>query len=181
MGWYEQEATCFNKRGQVDRRAEMRKEYGECVIKDALVGSTWYAACKLKNGGVGVVVCLTSVREKYYFSYKPMGSSMGPCQYDCPESILALNTEHDGYTDEWIAQCREKVKKKKELNYINRHAVYLRVTLPWDTNFYKKGDVVWLKRHDFLNGKTRWGTGLCYFGKKILLNLYEEGCVEIIK
>lgn len=181
MGWYEQRATCYTKKGNIDRKAEMRKKYGECVVKDALVGSTWYAACKLQNGGVGIEICLTSTRDGRYFSYKPMSASMGPYKYDCPESILALNTEHDGFTDSWISKCREKAKKKKELKHLERHAQMLRITMPYDTKYYREGDVVHLRRHDFFNGKTRWETNLCYFGGSILADLYERGCIEMIK
>ena len=150
MGWFEGTAKYFDKHGQVDRKKCMRAEFSDesCILKDAMVGSTYYAATRLADGNVSIFVGLTSVREKYYFAYKPMDDSMGPCKYDCPESILKLNTLHDGYTDEWIAKCRELRAKKNEWEKLQKKVSVLRVTLPWDTTrFYRSGDVVTLTKN----------------------------------
>lgn len=184
MGWFEQEAKYFDKHGQVDRKKCMRAEFSDesCILKDAMVGSTYYAATRLADGNVSIFVGLTSVREKYYFAYKPMEASMGPYRYDCPESILKLNTLHGGYTDEWIAKCRELRAKKNEWEKLQKKASVLRATLPWDTRFYRKGDVVTLTKDCTLNGKIYWETSIgVVFGNALLKELYETNNMEVIK
>ena len=184
MGWFEGTAEYFDKHGQVDRKKCMRAEFSDesCILKDAMVGSTYYAATRLADGNVSIFVGLTSVREKYYFAYKPMDASMGPCKYDCPESILKLNTLHDGYTDEWIAKCREKRAKKNEWEKLQKKASVLRATLPWDTRFYRKGDVVTLTKDFALNGKIYWATSIgVVFGNALLKELYETNNMEVIE
>lgn len=185
MGWFEGTAKYFDKHGQVDRKKCMRAEFSDesCILKDAMVGSTYYAATRLADGNVSIFVGLTSVREKYYFAYKPMDASMGPCKYDCPESILKLNTLHDGYTDEWMAKCRELRAKKNEWEKLQKKVSVLRVTLPWDTTrFYRSGDVVTLTKNCTLSGKIYWVTssGIA-FGKAMLKELYETNNMEVIK
>ena len=186
MGWYSYTARNYTKHGTVDRRAECRKECGgdEYVIKDALVGSTYYAAVRTSDKkDVFIAVFLTSVKDKTEFSYKPMEASMGPYRYDCPESILKLNTLHDGYTDEWIAKCRELRAKKNEWEKLQKKVSVLRVTLPWDTTrFYRSGDVVTLTKNCTLSGKIYWVTssGIA-FGKAMLKELYETNNMEVIE
>lgn len=184
MGWFEGTAKYFDKHGQVDRKKCMRAEFSDesCILKDAIVGSTYYAATRLADGNVSIFVGLTSVREKYYFAYKPMDASMGPCKYDCPESILKLNTLHDGYTDEWIAKCRELRAKKNEWEKLQKKVSVLRVTLPWDTRFYRSGDVVTLTKDCTLSGKIYWVTSNgIVFGNALLKELYETNNMEVIK
>ena len=184
MGWFEGTAKYFDKHGQVDRKKCMRAEFGDesCILKDAMVGSTYYAATRLADGNVSIFVGLTSVREKYYFAYKPMEASMGPYRYDCPESILKLNTLHDGYTDEWIAKCRELRAKKNEWEKLQKKASVLRATLPWDTRFYREGDVVTLTKDCTLSGKIYWRTSIgVVFGNALLKELYETNNMEVIK
>lgn len=184
MGWFEGTAKYFDKHGQVDRKKCMRAEFSDesCILKDAMVGSTYYAATRLADGNVSIFVGLTSVREKYYFAYKPMDASMGPCKYDCPESILKLNTLHDGYTDEWIAKCRELRAKKNEWERLQKKVSVIKATLPWDTRFYRKGDVVTLTKDCTLNGKIYWETSIgVVFGNALLKELYETNNMEVIK
>lgn len=184
MGWFEGTAKYFDKHGQVDRKKCMRAEFSDesCILKDAMVGSTYYAATRLADGNVSIFVGLTSVREKYYFAYKPMDASMGPYKYDCPESILKLNTLHDGFTDKWIAKCRELRAKKNEWEKLQKKVSILRVTLPWDTRFYRSGDVVTLTKDCTLSGKIYWRTSNgIVFGKSLLKELYEINNMEVIK
>ena len=60
-------------------------------------------------------MCLTSVdsREYYNFGYKDMDESMGPCERECPVSILKLlSARDDKWAIEWRAACRENAAKK---------------------------------------------------------------------
>lgn len=143
MGWTYTRATYFDKRGNIDRREEMRKVlFGCTILKDRMVGSTYYAAIKDKNEGVFILVARTNV-DKGDFGYKDMDASMGPYVYTCPESILKLNTYHDGYTDEWINICRFVAERKKKLSKAKK----VQITMPFDTNYFHKGETVNLYRN----------------------------------
>ena len=187
MGWFEGTAKYFDKHGQVDRKKCMRAEFSDesCILKDAMVGSTYYAATRLADGNVSIFVGLTSVREKYYFAYKPMDASMGPCKYDCPESILKLNTLHDGYTDEWMAKCREKRAKKNELLSTLKKATKIKVVMPFETQYHKEGQEVVLQKNKTLRGGDEWCSTLYWpivrFPLKLLRELWEEGAVEVVE
>jgi hypothetical protein len=108
------------------------------VIKSRMVGSIYYGAImplkrcvkdatgnKLKyaNGDyvyeeipgdereVFGVVILTSVNNKS-FAYKIIDESMGPCESNCPKTILKLltPTTHK-YAKEWRKRCEDNLKK----------------------------------------------------------------------
>lgn len=159
MGWTSYPATCW-KKGKIDRKAECRKEFGRYynILKDSMVGSVYYAALQRKddvNSVIFPLVALTSVQD-WEFYYKDMDGSEGPCYYDCPESILKLVTSHSGSTDEWVEQCRQKRKNKRSLESLLRKAAKegseLKVTLPFDTNYFSKGDSVILS----FESNNRW-------------------------
>lgn len=174
MGWSYTRATCFDKRGNIDRREEMRKAlFGCTILKDRMVGSTYYAAIKDKNEGVFILVALTSV-DKWDFGYKDMCASMGPYVYTCPESILKLNTYHDGYTDEWIDNCRFVAERKKKLNKAKK----IQVMMPFDTKHFHEGETVNLYR----NG-SHWDVCGWYvrFTPRLMNQLLDYGVVEVIE
>lgn len=138
MGW----TTCFTAtewkyqggKRMVDRRKEcdkmltwVSKDKDDKVIatfsvlKSAMVGSTYYAAVeKKKTDGtreVFAAIFLTCGKgsDGTIWGYKDMDETMGPCQYDCPASILALltPTEYE-HANEWRRLCRENMIKKAE-------------------------------------------------------------------
>lgn len=120
MGWTSYRATEW-KNGQIDRLAQCRKEFGSepnwgTILKDCIVGSTYYAAIKLtKTQEVFGLVILTSVRD-YEFSYKDMDETVGPYCFDCPNSILKLLSPTDSqYALEWRERCKKKAEQKKKL------------------------------------------------------------------
>ena len=115
MGWTGYMPTHFAKSGNINRKAECDAYFMEglnkghfSVLKSVMKGSVYYAAIKnmvrynretktyepIDDGTVWGVVFLTSV-EKGMFYYKDMTEDMGPCYYDCPESILKLLSETD--------------------------------------------------------------------------------------
>lgn len=138
MGWTSQRAN-FYKNGTVDRKAEMDSifkeedsangEFHYKTLKSAIVGSTYYAAIEKTNNKTGkkevfAVICLTSVsNDPYYnFSYKDMDETMGPYKYDCPSSILKLLTPTENkYAKEWREKCNENIKKKYQLEKMDKH------------------------------------------------------------
>jgi hypothetical protein len=72
------------------------------ILASALVKMrTWYAACRQVDHATGkahvfALVCLVKYnprdREGLVFGYKDMSESMGPCESECPASILDLLT-----------------------------------------------------------------------------------------
>ncbi len=128
MGWTWQCAKFYKRKGCIDRKAECdelytwnNEETGDTcrVLKSAMVGRTWYGACERTRPGqqpyVFAGICLTSVdsREGYNFGFKDMDESMGPCERECPVSILnLLSPRDDKWAIEWRAACRENAAKK---------------------------------------------------------------------
>lgn len=174
MGWSYTGATCFDKRGNVDRREEMRKALFGCTIfKDRMVGSTYYAAIKDKNEGVFILIALTNV-DKGDFGYKDMDASAGPYVYTCPESILKLNTHHDGYTDEWIDNCRSTHAKREKLKRAKR----ISVKMPFDTNHFSEGTTLYL----YKQGKRWYASGTyLYFTAQLMTRLLDKDAIEVIE
>lgn len=86
------------------------------ILKSRMVGSTYYAAMKRKdNEQVFAVVVLTSLKDGYFYT-KIMDESVGPCYYDCPESIMKLLTETEyEYAKNWRQLVEEK-RNKPDLN-----------------------------------------------------------------
>lgn len=128
MGWTWQCAKFYNRKGNIDRKAECDAEYtwddtetgDKCrVLKSTMVGTTWYGACERTRPGqepyVFAGVCLTRVDRHagFNFGFKDMDESMGPCERDCPISILnLLSPRDDEWALEWRAACRENAAKK---------------------------------------------------------------------
>lgn len=137
MGWIGYVPTHFTKSGNINRKAECDAYFMEepnkghfNVLKSSMKGSVYYAAVKnmvhynretktyepIDDGTVWGIVFLTSV-EKGMFYYKDMSEDMGPCYYDCPETILKLLSETDSkWALEWRQKCHEKNEKKKTHN-----------------------------------------------------------------
>lgn len=136
MGWTLQCAKFYDRKGNIDRKAECddlytwnNEETGDkCrVLKSTMVGATWYGACERSRPGqepyVFAGVCLTSVdRHAHFdFGYKDMDESVGPMESSCPVSILRLlsPTEHE-YALSWRERCREnaacKAAERKDQN-----------------------------------------------------------------
>ena len=123
MGWTSYNANYY-KNGKVDRVAEIKSHFEQNenynVLKASSVGSTIYLAVERivnEEKVVFAAVYLTSINMKYYynFSYKDMYETVGPCQRECPESILKLLTPTDNeLANEWRNDCWENVRKKKE-------------------------------------------------------------------
>ena len=107
---------------KIDRLEECRKEFGRqpswaTIVKDALVGTTYYAAMKdTKTNEVWGLVALTDI-DNGEFGYKDMSEDMCPYYFDCPIEILELlsPTENENAI-EWRKCCYARHGKK--INYI---------------------------------------------------------------
>ena len=95
-----------------------RPEMTSKVLRSALAGMrVYYAAVehiRLDTGkrDVFAVVCLVRYnprdKEGYIFGYKDLDETVGPCECDCPASILDLLTPIDAkYALDWRARCRK--------------------------------------------------------------------------
>jgi hypothetical protein len=144
MGWTSCRATHY-KKGKIDRKAECDDYFTSGlnagyyrIEKSTMVGSVYYAAVtslKRYSGNYEdserviedipeseqktfAVVFLTSTnqRDPYFnFSYKGMTETDGPCQQDCPASILKLLSPTDSeWANEWRNKCWENIQEKKE-------------------------------------------------------------------
>lgn len=101
-----------------------RPEVTSKVLRSALAGMrVYYAAVehvRLATGqrDVFAVVCLVRYnprdKEGYIFGYKDLEESAGPCECDCPSSILDLLTPTDAkYALDWRARCRENLATRR--------------------------------------------------------------------
>ena len=105
----------------VNRAAECRALVSDDykVLKDALVGTTWYAAVQNKTTGeVRALIVLIHIDRKDHcnFGVNWMNELDGPYYYDCPKSILDLLTPTGNTLAlEWRRKCRERLKMKETL------------------------------------------------------------------
>lgn len=207
MGWtsYHAPATYNTKTNRyvVDRKAEcdklfncdMIKNRGKYeVLKSRMVGSTYYAAVKMtryatetepEKTQVIAAIVLTSVSNKDYFnfSYKDMDETVGPYNYDCPKSILDLLTPTDSeWANNWRKQCYENIAAKKNHDGLNKLPIgsVIEVTMPVDTLYYKKGDIVKITKGTMWNSnRTAWYAPRARFTSKLMKIL--DGHYEVIK
>lgn len=139
MGWTSYHANHYYKNGTINRKAECDAYFTKglneshfAVVKSTMKGSVYYAAVKtllrLTNNNkyepipeseqkIWAVVMLTSTNAKdyYNFSYKIIDETCGPCETECPESILRLLSGTDNeYALNWRNRCYENIQKKKE-------------------------------------------------------------------
>jgi hypothetical protein len=114
-----------------DKRAYLRSEIERGgqheVLKDAMVGSCYYAAVKHlapeRGGHIFGVACPTSISGRGYdrqFIYKMMDESVGPVESACPIGILDLLSPLDdasdssGWQRNWRQRCRERHEAKRK-------------------------------------------------------------------
>lgn len=133
MGWTYQAAKFYKENGSIDRKAECdnmcnweneTKKYE--VLKSTMKGRVYYAAGKetdkvTGNTNVFAWVILTGTDNKSWcnFGYKMMDETVGPCECDCPKSILELLTgPHNDYAREWRERCWANLSNKKSLSSI---------------------------------------------------------------
>ena len=137
MGWTGQRAI-FYKNGKIDRKAEcdyiLNSENETTlweVVKSSMRGSTYYAAVKVTDKETGkfeifAAVFLTSINNRDYFNfnYKDMDETCGPCERDCPLSILDLLTETESkWANEWRRDCRENHEKRKKTSGLGKRPI----------------------------------------------------------
>jgi hypothetical protein len=177
------------------------------VLKSSMVGSVYYAAVKPlqryskdADGNEIIVdiptdeqkvfgaVFLTSTDNKdhFNFSYKDMDESYGPCYYDCPKGILDLLTPTENeYANEWRKTCYENIKTKKNPNGLSKLPVgsVIKVVMPFDTKYFKKGQEVKLNKcKKWGSNRTEWVTStppMCRFTASLMRAL--DGAYEIVK
>lgn len=207
MGWTSYHATHY-KNGKIDRKAECDAYFLEGlnrgfyeVLKSSMVGSTYYAAVKplKKYGGedglfvdipeeeqwvfAAIFLTSTDTKDYYNFSYKDMTENYGPYRRECPKGILDLLTPTENeYAKEWRKACYENLKKKRDPNRLSNLPIgtAIKVTMPFDTRFYKEGDVVTLtKEHGWSTKRPAWFSPRARFTAGLMRQL--DGHYEIVK
>ena len=102
-----------------------RDDHRLTVLASSMVGSTYYAAAeRIETSGdrqVFAIVCLTKTstgaRDGCTFGYKDMTEHMGPCESECPASILDELTSTDSdYAVAWRARCWANLAQRKLQN-----------------------------------------------------------------
>lgn len=125
MGWlYMQSLGGFaGPRQYLDDQFSYERPDGRVrVLRSALVAfRTYYAAVEIVGStgerAVTALICLVRYnprdREGYVFGYKDMTESMGPCEAECPLSILDLLTPTDApYAIAWRDRCRAHAARR---------------------------------------------------------------------
>jgi len=121
MGW------TFTSKGRESVREFFEKQWNretpELSQKILACYATWttaYMAFEIKTPEkrevVGVVCQLRHVpraKDGYNFGYKDMDETVGPCEFRCPATILALltPTTHE-YALDWRKRCQERIDKR---------------------------------------------------------------------
>ena len=181
MGWTWSYASNW-KNGKIDRK----KECDSCwtysnspyeVLKSSMVGTTYYAAVKVKSSGeVFAAVFLTSTNG-YDFGYKDMEESMGPCSYDCPLSILKLLTKTENETSNlWRQMCLQKHEEKKKMVRLSSLPVgtTIKCKCPVDSSAAKRGEEIVLQKVSY-----GW-VGMGYRWTRPFLTAIQENGFEIV-
>lgn len=158
-------------------RNHVREQITQCgheIVKDATTkyGRNYWAAIKLKGTNeITIVHCLFNgdKRDGYpCWGYKDMDESAGPCEKDCPLSLLDLCTDPPpGFAVEWRAEVRAYHAKR-----IAQLQVSKAITV---------GSRVWLRHNHKLNpfvirrieGQKLYGVDCKGFG------LYRIGRVQV--
>jgi hypothetical protein len=104
------------------RREDHDEDFGGMRVlrSSCLRNQTYYAAVeKYDRAGKRIcvfgVVCLVRYNKRasdgMVFGYKSISEDMGPCESECPTSILDLLTETEyEYAIEWRKRCRDAAK-----------------------------------------------------------------------
>ena len=206
MGWTYQMAKYY-KKGKIDRKAECdamftQEEHdapsiwkeGETihypqmrVLKSAMVGKVYYGAIEsIKNGvrEVWAAVVITSTENNNDFGYKDMDESCHPYYYDCPKSIFELLTPTTNESAlAWRRGVLENYEKKKSSTSLSKLPIgtQIKVKMPFDTQRYKKDDVVILTKQQRGYRSTYWTTGYCYFTRGLMKTLENNCEIEVLQ
>jgi hypothetical protein len=90
----------YNEQGEHAKDADSNYMYVPIPAKDREV--------------IGVVVLTGTRKNGYWFAYKSMDETVGPCYYDCPATILDLLTPTTNPSAlDWRRKCQERAGKQK--------------------------------------------------------------------
>lgn len=145
MGWLYSESWGSPSAMRDHLRYEL-KISGYEIVKDALVayGHRYYAAVR-KDGVTTIFVALINGSKSGGYGYKDLSETMGPCDVDCPLSVLDAADPIDvAYADwpdrpdtgrAWARDWRAKVRAHWAAKAASRTAA----------KGLKPGDKVWVK------------------------------------
>ncbi|NLA66715.1 MAG: hypothetical protein GX856_00430, partial [Gammaproteobacteria bacterium] len=87
------------------------------VVDHSLRGNNLWMLCRRKDDGKRFIVlckiqyCRDGGPPGRDWGYKDIDESMGPCELDCPERLLAQSDDDSRYGVPWRAACREARKE----------------------------------------------------------------------
>ena len=144
MGWTSYHATYYKRNGSIDRKAECDAYFLEGlnrghyeVLKSAVVGSVYYAAVRNLKRYVG-----RDENGNYIYEDAVNEPVMGPCECDCPVSILKLLSPTDSeWALKWRERCRKRAEQKKSPTALSNLPVGARI------RFTYGGEVKELVKH----------------------------------
>jgi len=120
------------------RMSNETDDHKNTILKSAFVGSIWYAAVELKRpeNAIRVVafIFLTRSYRNGEFGYKDMDETVGPCEVNCPMSIMKLLTPlvgDESYASEWRKNvydyhAAQKLTRGKEAGAIGKRIQFER-------------------------------------------------------
>lgn len=129
MGWTFYDAHFYDSRGRVDRKAECNRlltwedeTSKHTVLKAVMKGRVHYSAVEVIIKATGerhvdgsVILTSSDIRGNgFNFGYKGISENMGPCEQDCPLSILNLLTPTESkWANDWRDACRKRAEMRK--------------------------------------------------------------------
>lgn len=160
MGWTSYFATHY-KNGKIDKKVELDEMFSrnQKILKSQMVGSTYFAAVQDESTKeTWVTIVLTQMQNGEFF-YKDMDETVGPYNYNCPESILKLlSPTENKLANEWREKCYEYHKQQAEKkNAFSYRKAAKGTKILWRTpvdleNGKNKGDEILLEK--------RWADGV---------------------
>lgn len=139
MGWTYQHAKFYYENGKINKKLECdniltweNDNRSSTVLKSTMKGTVYYAAVQTIdkiNGKVKVWGCVgkihTAMSDYHNFGYKFISEDMGPCECECPASILKLLSYTPGaWANQWRDACYQNIEKKKKLKSQQKIKLY---------------------------------------------------------
>ena len=129
------------------------------ILKSQMVGSTYFAAVQDESTKETWAAIILTQTQNGEFFYKDMDETVGPYNYNCPESILKLlSPTENKLANEWREKCYEYHKQQAEKkNAFSYRKAAKGTKILWKTpvdleNGKNKGDEILLEK--------RWADGV---------------------
>ena len=214
MGWTSFHANFYDKNGNVDRKAECDNYFNNKwykLKKSTIRGNIYYAAVtplfrsnfnynaegwepipESEQKTVAFIIRTwadNSGKEYYNFGYKIIDESMGPCYYDCPDSILKLLSPTDSeFAKKWRENCEIKnhnIKTKQKLAKLP-YGTKIEVLMPCDAGIFHKDDRIILTKikhwkPGMKSTRQRWVTNSFAFSASLMQEIIDTNSYIVLE